>query len=87
LILQTGKALVAKSSPPLANDLRAHLQPARDLHVGQTLGRVEHDLRTLHVAIRKRQLGSAPLELDALLLNECDLDRRRHHQRDSPPAL
>jgi hypothetical protein len=85
LVLQTGKALFAKSSPPPPDDLRAHLKPAGDLHVGQPLGRIQHGLRALNVAVRKRQLRSPPLELDALLLAEGDLDRRRH--RDSPPGL
>jgi hypothetical protein len=87
LILKTGEALFAESSPPLPDDLRAHLKPAGDLNVGQTVGRVEHHLRALHVAVRKRQLRSPPLKLEALLLAESDLDRRRHRQPDSPPAL
>jgi len=70
LILQTGEALFAKSSPPLPDDLRAHLQPPGDLHVRQTLGRVEHELRALHVAIAKRQLGGPPLELNPFLFAE-----------------
>jgi hypothetical protein len=87
LILQTGKALFAKSSPPLPDDLRAHLKPTGDLHVRQPRGRVQHDLRALNVPIRQRQLGSPPLQFGALLLAERDVDRRRHRQQHSPPAL
>jgi hypothetical protein len=87
LILKTCQALFAESSPPLPDDLRAHLKPAGDLHVGQPIGRVENDLRALHVAIRERELRAPPLQLGALLPAERDLDRRRHRQHDSPPAL
>jgi hypothetical protein len=87
LVLQTRKALFAESSPPLPDDLRAHPKPTGDLRVGQALGGVEHDLRALHIAVRKRQLGSPPLQLEALLLAERDLDRRGHRHQDSPPAL
>jgi hypothetical protein len=87
LILQTGKALFAKSSPPLPDDLRAHLKPTGDLHVRQPRGRVEHDLRALNVPIRQRQLRSPPLQLEPLLLAERDLHRRRHRHQDSPAAL
>jgi hypothetical protein len=76
-----------KSSPPLPDDLRAHLKPVGDLHVGQAVGRVQHDLRALHIAVRERQLPGPPLQLDALLLAERDLDRRRHRPRDSRPTL
>ena len=41
------------------------IQRRRD--VRQTLGRVEHELRALHVAIAKRQLGGQPLELNPFL--------------------
>jgi hypothetical protein len=81
LILETDKALFAESSPPLPDHLRTHLEPTGDLNVGQSRSGVEHDLRALHVAVGKRQLGSAPLELEALLLAERDLDRRRHRRR------
>jgi hypothetical protein len=87
LVLKTGKALFAESSSPLPHDLRAHPQPTGDLHVGQALGGVEHDLRALHIAVRQRQLPGPPLELEPLLVAERDLDRRRHRQRDSPLAL
>jgi hypothetical protein len=87
LILQALKALFAESSPPLTDDLRAHLKPTGDLHVGQTIGRVEHDLRALHVPIRERQLRGPPLQHAALFLAERDVDRRRHRHQDSPPRL
>src|SRR6266542_2726708 len=87
LILQTVKTLFAKSSPPLPDDLRAHLKPRGDLDVGQALGGVEHDLRALHVTVGERQLGGAPLKLAALFLGERDLNRRRHRHQDSPAAL
>jgi hypothetical protein len=87
LVLQTGKALFAKSSPPLPDDLRAHPKPSGDLGVRQTLGGVQHDLRALHIAIRQRQPRRPPLKLKALLLVERDLHRRRHRQRNSSPAL
>jgi hypothetical protein len=87
VILKTCQALFAKSSPPLPDDLRAHLKAAGDLHVGQTVGGVQHDLRALHVAVGKRQLGGPPLQLGAFLHGERDLDRRRHRHQDSPPAL
>jgi len=62
LIVQAIQALFAKSSPPLSDDLRAHLKAARDLHVRQPLGRVQHDLRALHIAIWQRQLRGSPLQ-------------------------
>jgi hypothetical protein len=87
LILKPGQALFVKSSPPLPDDLRAHLKPVGDLHVGQTVGGIEHDLRALHIPIRERQLCCPPLQLHALLLGERDPDRRRHRHRDSPAEL
>jgi hypothetical protein len=87
LVLQTAKALFPESSPPLPDDLRAHPQAAGDLHVRQALSGHQHELRALHIPIGKRQLGGPPLKLAALLLAERDLDRRRHHQRDSPLEL
>jgi hypothetical protein len=87
LILQTGKALFAESSPPLPDDLRTHLEPAGDLNVGQSRRGGQHDLGALHVTVGKCQLRSPSLEFATLLLTERDLDRRRHRRRDSPPAL
>jgi hypothetical protein len=87
LILQALQALFVESSSPLPDDLRAHLKPTGDLDVRQALGGVEHDLCSLHVAVRERQLAGPPLKLAAFLLTERDLDRRRHHHRDSPLEL
>jgi hypothetical protein len=87
LITKSVQALFVESSPPLPNHLRAHLKAAGDLYVGYAIGRIEHDLRALHVAIRQRQLRSPALKLSALRLGERDLDRRGHRHQDSPPAL
>jgi hypothetical protein len=63
LIHQALEAISPKSSPPLTNDLAAHLKPGRDLGVRQAISGVEHQLRALHIAVRQRQLRRATLEL------------------------
>jgi hypothetical protein len=85
--MQTIKTTFIESSSPLRNDLRAHLKTPSDLHVGQTLSRVQDDLRALHIAIRQRQLRCPALQHRLLLLAERDLDRERHQRTSSPPRL
>jgi hypothetical protein len=63
LICETIEAISRESSPPLTNDLGAHLKPGRDLGVGQAISGVKHQLRALHIPIGQRQLRRAPLEL------------------------
>jgi hypothetical protein len=85
-IHQTRQAISRESSPPLTHHLAAHLKPRGDLDIRQTIRRVEHQLRALHIPIRQRQLRRATLKLTALLRTENDL-RSRHRHQDSPPTL
>jgi hypothetical protein len=87
LICQTIEAIGRESSPPLTNNLGAHLKPGRDLGVRQAVSGIQHQLRALHITVRQRQLRRPPLKHRALLQGERDLRRRRHHHKDSPPAL
>jgi len=85
LICQPNQPMVRESSPPLTDDLRAHLKPGRDLGVRQAIGGVEHQLRALHIPVGQRQLRRPPLKHRALLLTERDLHRRRHHHQIRRP--
>jgi hypothetical protein len=85
--LQPIQPVLGESSPPLTDDLRAHLQTGRDLGVRGALGGKQHDLGALHIAIGQRQPRRARPKLTALLIGESDVDRPRHHTDDSPTAL
>jgi hypothetical protein len=63
VIFQTIKTIAVKSSSPLTHDLGAHLKPARDLDVRQTISGIEHQLRALHIPVGQRQLRRATLKL------------------------
>jgi len=78
--------MLGESSPPLTDDLRAHLQTRRDLGVRYALGGEQHDPGALHVAIGQRQLRRARLKLRPLSIGESDVDRPCHHTEDSPAA-
>jgi hypothetical protein len=62
-ILQALEALEPEPSSPLGHDLRRRVQPPGDLHVGQTLRRIEHDPRPLHHPKRRRQPTGEGLKL------------------------
>jgi hypothetical protein len=79
--------MLTKSSPPLPDDLGAHVQARRDLGVGHALGGVQDDPRALHIAISQRQLRRTRLKLTPLIIRESDVGRSRHHTEDSPTAL
>jgi hypothetical protein len=87
LIHKTIQTIGRESSPPLTNDLGAHLEPGRDLDVRQPISGVEHQLRALHIPVGQRQLRRATLKLCALLPVERDIHRGRHQHQDSPLAL
>jgi hypothetical protein len=55
--------VLLKSSSPLPDDLRAHLQPERDLGVRLALGGVQHQLRALHIPVGQRQPRRTALKL------------------------
>jgi hypothetical protein len=63
LIRKTIQTIGRESSPPLTNNLGAHLKTTRDLSVRQAISGVEHQLRALHIPIGQRQLRRAPLKL------------------------
>jgi hypothetical protein len=79
--------MIGESSPPLPHDLRAHLQPRGDLPVAEPVGRAQHDLRPLHVAVGQREFPRARLKLTTLLIGEADVDRAAHPHRDSTIPL
>jgi hypothetical protein len=79
--------MLVKSSPPLPDDLGAHLHAGRDLGVGHALGGVQDDPRALHIAIGQRQLRRTRLKHTPLVIRESDVSRSRHHTQNSPTAL
>jgi hypothetical protein len=87
LVLQALNAVLGESSSPLPHDLAAHLKTTGDHHVAQAIGRVQHDLRPLHIAVGQRKLRGARLKLATLLGSESDVDRVAHPHRDSTPSL
>jgi len=54
LICQALQPVLDESSPPLTDDLRAHLKAPGDLGVRHAIGGVEHDLRALHITVGER---------------------------------
>jgi hypothetical protein len=79
--------MLIKSSPPLPDDLGAHVQARRDLGVGHALGGVQDNPRALHIPISQRQLRRTRLKHTPLLIRQSDVDRSRHHTQNSPTAL
>jgi len=79
--------MIGESSSPLPHDLRAHLQARGDLAVAEPVGRVQDDLRPLHVSVGQREFPRARLKLTALLIGEADVDRAAHPHLDSTVPL
>jgi hypothetical protein len=63
LIHKTIQPIGRESSPPLTNDLGAHLKPGRDLSVRQAISGIEHQLRALHIPVGQRQPRRSSLKL------------------------
>ena len=79
--------MLGESSSPTPDQPRRGIQPGRDLGVGQSLGRVQHDPRALHLLEGQLLRPRCPFQRRALLLAELDPvpGRTRHHPQIQRP--
>src|SRR5439155_9909423 len=71
-VLKTCQPLLEEAFPPASDHPCRRLQPARDLDVALSLGRVQHDLRPHHHLVRQRVTRDPVLQLGTLHLAQHD---------------
>ena len=86
-VIEPLQTLFRKPVAPLPGGVTVDAERIRDLHIGQPLGRQQHDVRSIRQAPPDPAPPRQAFQLATISLSQLDLHRTPHHRSPESPTL
>ena len=87
LVFEPAHTLLRKPVAPLPGGVTVDAERIRNLHIGQPLGRQQHDVRSIRQAPPDPAPPRQAFQLATIGLSQLDLHRTPHHRSPESPTL